>query len=44
MVINDNGGAGLRQPLCRGRADTSARPCDESHFPSQRLESRVLRH
>src|SRR6266850_1811061 len=44
VIVDDDGGAGLRKALCRGRTDTSARPGYESDFPLERRASSLLRH
>ena len=44
VIVDDDGGTGLRKALCRGRTDTSARPGDESDLPLERRTSSLLRH
>src|SRR5262245_14497988 len=44
VIVDDDGGTGLRQALCRGRTDTAARPSDESDFSLERCVSSLLRH
>src|SRR4030095_7950375 len=43
VVVDDDGGTGLRKALCRGRTDTSARPGNEGDFPPERRGRSLLR-
>ena len=44
VIVDDDGGAGLRKALCRGRTDTAARPGDESDLSLERCVFSLLRH
>src|SRR5919198_1119280 len=44
QIVNDDGGAGLRETLRRSRTDTAARPGNENRLSLERLEFFWLRH